>query len=58
MEEALKTLVGFAGLFVSISLAPTHELIAFLLGLASLIFMIVSIIDKVMDIKKKWNDGQ
>lgn len=58
MEEALKSLVGFAGLFASISLAPIHELVAFLLGLASLIFMIVSILDKIIDIKKKWGDGR
>lgn len=53
MEEALKSLVGLVGLFASISLAPIHELIALLLAAASLIYMIVSIIEKVKNLNKK-----
>ena len=54
MEEAFKTLVGISGLFASISIAETHAVVGLLLAIASLVYMIVSIVEKI----KKWNDGQ
>lgn len=54
MEEAFKTLVGISGLFASISIAETHAIVGLLLALASLVYMVINIIEKI----KKWNDGQ
>lgn len=51
MEEAVKTLVGVSGLFASISIAPIHEVIALLLATASLIYMVINIIDKLIKMK-------
>ena len=52
MEEAFKTLVGISGLFASISIAETHAVVGLLLALASLIYMVINIIEKL----RKWND--
>ena len=54
MEESFKTLVGVSGLFASISIAETHAVVGLLLATASLIYMIVCIVEKIA----KWNDGR
>ena len=54
MEEAFKTLIGISGLFASISIAETHAVVGLLLATASLVYMIVCIVEKIA----KWNNGQ
>ena len=45
MEEVItKSLVGTGGFFATLSLAPINELVSLLVGLATLVYMIVSII--------------
>lgn len=54
MEEAIKSLVGFGGLAASWSIAGTYDIVALLLAVASLVYVVLNIAEKV----KKWQDGQ
>ena len=45
MDEVItKSLVGTGGFFATLSLAPISEVISLLVGIATLVYMIVSII--------------
>ena len=45
MEEVItKSLVGTGGFFATLGLAPISEVVSLLVGLATLIYMVVSII--------------
>ena len=45
MDEVItKSLVGTGGFFATLSLAPINELVSLMVGVATLVYMVVSII--------------
>jgi hypothetical protein len=53
MEDILyRSLVGTGGFFATVSLSPVNEVLGFAVGVATFVYMTVSAIKVIKDIKK------